>query len=310
MERRIVALGYLTLFASVLGAFGAFSWYLDLLSHFRPQYALLLFGAGLALLRYQRSATSAVFLFFAILNLLPILPLFFGSAYAANKAHDALRIKLINVHTTQGNPQKVLQAVKESSPDILVLQEINSRWVQELADLKARYPHNILEPREDNFGIGLFSRLPIASAEIQSSGSAGVPTIIADIGSPKGKLRVIAAHPLPPVSHKYWQLRNNQLEELEWHVASEDPTILIGDLNVTPWNYYFQKLLKSTGLRDSAKGFGIQPTWPTGNPVLWIPIDHCLHSPDIVVVERQTGPSVGSDHYPLVVDFFIDSQKP
>jgi len=40
-------------------------------------------------------------------------------------------------------------------------------------------------------------------------------------------------------------------------------------------------------------------------PLLGIPIDHCLVSPEIIVTKRSVGPSVGSDHYPVIIDFSI-----
>ena len=36
-----------------------------------------------------------------------------------------------------------------------------------------------------------------------------------------------------------------------------------------------------------------------------IPIDHCLHSPGIQIVRKEIGPAVGSDHYPVVVEFAL-----
>ena len=35
---------------------------------------------------------------------------------------------------------------------------------------------------------------------------------------------------------------------------------------------------------------------------LGIPIDHLLHSAELQIVDRRTGPDVGSDHRGLVVD--------
>lgn len=81
--------------------------------------------------------------------------------------------------------------------------------------------------------------------------------------------------------------------------------MVLGDLNVTPWSHVFRDLLKRTGLIDSAQGWGIQPTWPSGAVLLRIPIDHCLHSPDVAIVNREIGENVGSDHFPVIVDFFI-----
>jgi endonuclease/exonuclease/phosphatase (EEP) superfamily protein YafD len=56
---------------------------------------------------------------------------------------------------------------------------------------------------------------------------------------------------------------------------------------------------------DSAQGHGVQPTWPNFNPLLWIPLDHVLHSTCLAVRDRIIGPDVGSDHYPVIVDFSL-----
>ncbi|MBW1762831.1 MAG: hypothetical protein JRJ64_15305 [Deltaproteobacteria bacterium] len=77
---------------------------------------------------------------------------------------------------------------------------------------------------------------------------------------------------------------------------------------MSPWNHHFRRLLKRTGLRDSSQGRGVQPTWPTHNPLLRIPIDHCLHSEGIHVVQKKIGPAVGSDHYPVIVDFTMATE--
>ena len=71
-------------------------------------------------------------------------------------------------------------------------------------------------------------------------------------------------------------------------------------------SYPFRRLLRRTGLENSSQGFGVQPTWPNFNPLLRIPLDHCLHSSDISIVDRQIGEDVSSDHYPLIVDFVIE----
>ena len=56
------------------------------------------------------------------------------------------------------------------------------------------------------------------------------------------------------------------------------------------------------GLINSQRGFGVQATWPVaGGFAPRIPLDHCLHSPDLATVDRRMGPAVGSDHLPLVV---------
>jgi len=80
-------------------------------------------------------------------------------------------------------------------------------------------------------------------------------------------------------------------------------------MNGTPWSPFFKDFLLSSGLRDSREGFRLQPTWPTWFPPAWIPIDHALVSSSVVVHDRRVGPNVGSDHYPVIIDFSISAKR-
>lgn len=301
----LTAAGVVASVATVLGFFGRFSWFLDLFSHFRVQYLLGLVAIGAILLIGQRRKAAAVFLVLACVNLVPVLPLYYGKTDVPDKTVPVLRAMLLNVNTSCGDIDRVRIVVSSSNPDILVLEEISSRWMSGLTWLTNAYPHSLAEPREDNFGIGLFSKLPLAEAEVVYIGAAEVPSILATVSTVRTNLRVIATHPLPPGGRDYSRWRNEQLEGLADYVPSQRPVLLLGDLNLTPWNHHFHRLLARTGLRDSTRGFGIQPTWPSFSPLLRIPIDHCLHSADIIVVDRNVGEGVSSDHYPVIVDFVI-----
>jgi endonuclease/exonuclease/phosphatase (EEP) superfamily protein YafD len=53
------------------------------------------------------------------------------------------------------------------------------------------------------------------------------------------------------------------------------------------------------------KGFGHQPSWPTGQFFLRIPLDHVLHAPEIMIHNRMVLQDVGSDHFPVIIDFSL-----
>ena len=118
-----------------------------------------------------------------------------------------------------------------------------------------------------------------------------------------GELRVLATHPMSPIGGRRWALRDEQLAATAEYLANQvdDPAVLIGDLNVTPWSTAFGGLLETARLRDSARGDGWQPSWPSRLGIFGIPIDHCLLRGDIVAAERSIGPNLGSDHLPLLV---------
>jgi endonuclease/exonuclease/phosphatase (EEP) superfamily protein YafD len=297
------AAGVVLCTTTVFGSLGRFSWFLDLFSHFRVQYLFGLSILGLLLLIFKRRKTATIFLAFAGINLAIVLPLYFGGQAEVPESAYTLRALLLNVNTRFGDANRVKHVIQEFDADIVVLEEISSQWVEDLQWLTVSHPHFRIQPREDNFGIGLFSKFPLREGDIVYIGDAKVPSIDATLDIGPSTLGVIATHPLPPGSASYSRWRNDQLDKIAHYVLSNSPMLLLGDLNVTPWNHYFKRLLKHTGLRDSSQGRGIQPTWPNFNPLLRIPIDHCLHSPDILVTKKQIGPDVGSDHYPVIIDF-------
>jgi len=305
----LTAAGIVVSVATVLGFLGRFSWLLDLFSHFRVQYMFGLLVLGVVLFIGRRRRTATAFVVLACVNLAPVLPLYFGKSKMPDKAGPTLRAMLLNVNTRLGDANRVRAVVSAADPDILVLEEISSAWMSDLTWLTNSYPHSLSQPREDNFGIGLYSKLPLADAEVVYIGGAEVPSILATVSTSQRDLRVIATHPLPPCGRDYSRWRNEQLERLPDYVRSHLPVLLLGDLNVTPWNYYFRRLLASTGLRDSAKGRGVQATWPNFNPLLRIPIDHCLHSEDIGILDRRVGEDVSSDHFPVIVEFVIGEDQ-
>ncbi|MEL6340871.1 MAG: endonuclease/exonuclease/phosphatase family protein [Myxococcota bacterium] len=133
------------------------------------------------------------------------------------------------------------------------------------------------------------------------------PDVVAEL---KGGLLLIATHPIPPIGPDETLARNAQLVELGKKAAeSERPVLLVGDLNTTPFSPSFSDLLRHGGFRDSARGHGYAPTWPTFFLPLSIPIDHALHSSNVEIVDRRVGPNIGSDHYPLVVTVRYETEQ-
>ena len=303
----LILSGTVASIATILGFLGSFSWFFDLFSHFRVQYFLGLLVIGVLMWVGKHRKTAGIFLLLAVVNMAVVFPFYFGRQ-SINPQNAPLRAMLLNVNTSLGDANRVRAVVEAEAPDFLVLEEINTRWLADLVWLTNAYPHRLVQPREDNFGIALYSKLPLQDGQIINIGEAGVPSIIATVQAEEENLCVVATHPLPPFGKDYSRLRNGQLEQLPKFLDSPHPILLLGDLNVTPWNSHFRKLLKQTGLRDSTKGFGYQPSWPSHIPPFLIPLDHCLHSEKIGIFDRRIGKGVSSDHYPLIVDFGFISE--
>jgi endonuclease/exonuclease/phosphatase (EEP) superfamily protein YafD len=288
---------------TLTGFAGRFGWLFDLTSHFRVQY-----GGGLALLAilclaWKKFRPAAAYGSLALANLAVV-----ASCLRSVPDHPApggrsMRVALVNVHTANERFDLVRQFILNSQPDVIVLEEVDDRWLTELAGLRASLPHQLNAPRDDNFGVALFSRWPLHESRVVCLGEADVPSIAARVAVGARLVTVLATHPLPPSSPRYAGLRDEQLVAVSEFVADRDgPAILLGDLNATPWSHAFRRLLRESGLQDSSRGRGLHATWPAQLWLLRIPIDHCLVSSGVQVVSKHLGPQVGSDHLPLVVE--------
>jgi len=306
----VTAGGVILSSATVLAFLGSFWWFLDLFSHFRVQFFLGLSAIALVLLFRRRYKAPAFFSMLAIVNLCTIVPLYFGKERQPSVVSRSYRSLLMNVNTESGVPGKVALAIGQLDPDVLALEEVNDQWISALSVPLQTYPFSKAMPRDDNFGIALYSKYPLVQSEIRQVGEADIPSVIAELELPDGRLTVIATHALPPGGPENSRLRNDQLAQLPGIVnQANSPVLLLGDLNATPWCSHFKRLLSQSGLRDSSHGRGVMGTWPTYLPILLIPIDHCLHTAGVHVTREAIGPEVGSDHYPLVIDFVLTSRS-
>lgn len=303
---RLCALGLVCLAGATAAALlASWDWRLDLFSHFRLWY-LLGTAACLAVLiaarRWRLSVVGAIVL---IINIAAVLPYYLPRAQAGNDS-PKLRVLLSNVLSSNSDTESLLQLIDHEQPDVIALLEVDLQWARSLRALSAKYPHSLVEPREDNFGIALYSRLPLVEARKVAIGQAGIPSLAAKIdwperGTPVG---IVVTHPLPPLGRNNAALRNGQLVELADYLQKLDlPAAVLGDLNATPWSPHFAKLLEDAELHDPRLGRGVLPSWPTMWPAaLRIPIDHVLCRGKLVVHDLRLGPHIGSDHLPLIAD--------
>ena len=200
----------------------------------------------------------------------------------------------------------MLEFLRSADADVILLMEVNERWMSDLSPLQSSHPHMLAEPREDNFGIALFSRIQLTNHNIVELGEAGVPSIKTEMWVGPALITLLGSHPLPPGSSEYARLRNDQLREIASQVRDQSgPVIVLGDLNATPWSPYFNDLLRDSGLKNTSQGRGLHGSWPAWLPVGRIPLDHCLVSPSIGVISKRLGPRIGADHLPIVVELWI-----
>jgi len=307
----LAAGAFLASVGTLLGFLGELHWLMDLFAHFRLQYAagLLLCMITLCLLRAWR--TALVLSPFLFVNLWTMAPYYLPTRTLAG-AQDSMRAVHLNVQTNNTRYTDTVEQLLEVDADIIVLAEVDEAWMKHLEALRSRFPHVFAEPRSDNFGIALFSRWRYSHASIVDPARANVPAILAHVRTPHGMLGIVGIHTLPPVNARYVADRDRQLAEIPGLVDAAGPaTLVLGDLNTTPWSASFRKMIRDSALVDCALGRGLQPTWPTSNWLVMIPIDHCLRTPRVTITDKRSLPAIGGDHLGSIVDFaFLEKPSP
>jgi endonuclease/exonuclease/phosphatase (EEP) superfamily protein YafD len=225
-----------------------------------------------------------------------------GDPVYAATAGERLHVVSLNVHAGNSDKAQVLDYLRATDADVFFLMEVDAEWAAALAELATTHPHHLLWPQGDNFGLALFSRVPLQSLEITHTSERGTPSIRARLTHAGQELAILGVHPPPPLGQQLSHIRDTQLANTAAMVASLDvPVLVVGDLNATPWSYGLRLLRDRTTLGHRSPDPSWTPTWNTAI-VFAVPIDHALVTPPLVVAHRRIGPDVGSDHRPQILD--------
>lgn len=291
---------------TITGYLGKFNYILDLTAHFKMQYLVVGFCTFFFFLLKRSKVWWIISLACILLNLIEILPWYLPqSAIAAETTTGQLRVFQSNVLFKNKKYSQVISLVREEKPDIAVFIEVSKAWAKELTALKDLLPYAVVHQDSNKFGTAVYSRFPLKNVSIEEF-QGPRKTVIGSIKYEGKNLLIMATHPHYPVRKKTFTERNMQLAAMADYLEKvNNPVVVMGDFNVTMWSPFYQRFIEKTKLKNARSGFGVQPTWPSLMPLLAIPIDHCLVSPNIQVIKTRTGRNVGSDHLPIITDLAI-----
>ena len=252
----------------------------------------------------------------------------------------ALRVMTFNVLEVNGRPDALAAVIRDASPDVLVVQELNPRQSQALdAALSREYPYRHLRPAWSYNGVGTWSRYPILAedrwADLQpaprwqytrvSVNGHPVHVVNLHLTAPRIVWRRLPFVPgaLPAGQRADDRRRQVALLAPRLHelAVSGEPVVVAGDLNMTDQAPEFRQLLGAgyaDAYREAGWGFGL--TFPAGPVAVFfrrqvpaqpmVAIDHVLVSPGVDVRQIRVWPaSGGSDHHPLVADLVVPARK-
>ncbi len=297
----LLTAGFLGTLATILAFFGSTSWIFDLLANFRFQLAigLILVGA----LYFVGFGRSVAFLFVAVglVTAFLIAPLYLQNPAPA-AGEESLRIVSFNVGAGRADTEELTTWVGDSDADLVFLLESTEDWVSAMPTSDIGYSISNEIPEDRHYGISVLGR-DTANVEQLRLGVTRDPVMRVETTLAGQTIAVYAVHPRPPDSEAKSEARDSLFTELAERVAGETmPVIVIGDFNASPWSYAFREFTAETDLINSQNGYGLSATWPTGFPLVLVPLDHMLHSDGLTTVGREVGPDLGSDHLPLTVE--------
>jgi endonuclease/exonuclease/phosphatase (EEP) superfamily protein YafD len=286
---------------TLLGLLDPLSSYLELLTFFRVQYAALLVVAALAALavRLRRVALAALVLL--VVNLAVVTPTWLSSRNEAGTGSSSLTLLLINLESGNKQHADVSQLITQTRPDVVGLVELTPIWADALAPALSRFSSRKIEAQDGAYGIGLFSKPSFSQANVEHFAGDAAPSIVARFDVGGESFTLVLTHVHTPFAG---DIHRRQFEALaDARKALGERVAICGDLNAVPWSSSFRHLASAAALTDSHRGHWLEGSWPSWGTLLRVPLDNCLVSREVTVLERRQGADVGSDHLPLIIRF-------
>jgi len=289
--------------ATLLGLLDRWSWVFEGADVFRLQYLVVLVAAAVAALPLRRPRLAAFAAALAAVNVAVLgIPLAESvTAAPRSTAPAALRVVVANVEVGNEDFAAVRRLVAQTRPDLFGVTELTPFMAHHLGNRLPGYATSVVEPHDDAYGIGLYSRVPLLSARLVRFPSDGPPSVLARFRAGGKPVTLVVTHVHTPFAGS---IHVRQLDALAAAARSFGPRVSVcGDFNTPPWSGPLRDFASHARLRDT---YGSRAwagySWPTWASFLRVPLDNCFVGGGLAVTAHHDGPNVGSDHRPLVVD--------
>ncbi|MCB9973623.1 MAG: endonuclease/exonuclease/phosphatase family protein [Rhodospirillales bacterium] len=301
-----------------LSLLAPYHWFCDLFVNFTIQYAI----GGLVL--------AAVFLCYKDRRwlVLPMLAIGMSGVYFVRTSYsdpwqmppphaERPNLTLVQYNKLFGNPHwdQIDEWVRDHHQDIdiMFVQESGVTTLYKLQELKKYFPYQFpSDPKERFNDISIMSRYPFEAEEIPSLNiNAHMPGVKVTLQTPTmpAPVHLYSIHTQVPLGEANYKERSEDIFIMQ-EAIKQDPypyKTFSGDFNLTPYSPVFKNLIKETGLQYNDYKWFPNTTWNSVFyfPFLRIPIDHTLYTPQMKLISREVGPSLGSDHHLVMAKFYI-----
>ena len=271
------------LLAHILASF----WYpFEWVTHFTLHITLFIVSCSCLLAKYWRLASFCLCMMICIFAILP----FDVSTDRQNSRTKTVTVLSYNLNFENEWKTEEIDCILRTDPDIALLMEVGGAvWHHPLETLKKRYPHSCAHSTAGPFGIQLLAKQPLIACEVKFSDI--YPFLRAVL--PDQQV-LFALHPPPPVNQEMAEQRKRYFRETAEHIkAEQQPVLVLGDFNNTPYSPLYRHFAASARVRDA-----LPHALPTWKP-FFLPIDRVMYRHCRVSVRALAWQH--SDHRPLLV---------
>ena len=221
----------------------------------------------------------------------------------ATPSHVENRFDLITFNISFSNRRidDVIAFLREEpQASIVALLEVSKDHEPALEALVDVYPYKLKAGITNTaYGLMLFSKWPMDRIE---TGDGELPSrsILARVDNKDESFLVLATH-LFSLRSKFPERHRTESNRLITFLSKPDePMIVLGDFNSTPWSGRLSAIRASGNLVPARGRLQWAPTWPAHRWWTYFPVDHILLSPDTFDLHAfERGPRQGSDHHAL-----------
>jgi endonuclease/exonuclease/phosphatase (EEP) superfamily protein YafD len=240
-----------------------------------------------------------------------------GDGAGGTLGTERLTVLSVNALFGRSSVEAIAREAKACNADVILLQEYTPGLEGSLRPVLAEYRYRVEMARDDGFGQGVYSRLPLVGEPRVFPAApfrwSSQPQITVTVRFDGGLVRITDVHLLSPVGLSVIAEQRREAAGLADEVRAALSTrgedgkrvelVLGGDFNGTTDGHILAPVLE-TGVIDSwhqaERGRG--GTWPMDVPVLStlgkVRLDNLLHSDGLTCVAAGVGEATGSDHLP------------
>jgi endonuclease/exonuclease/phosphatase (EEP) superfamily protein YafD len=222
---------------------------------------------------------------------------------SAKEHPHAFSMMVANVRMENGHKQPFIKLVRENNPDLLLVNEPDQRWADQLKVLEKDYPYSVQNPLGNTYGMMLFSKLALHHSQVLYRVEQEIPSIHTQVELPSGeRFDLYGVHPQPPTHSNDTEKREAELLMVGREVKKTGrPSIVAGDLNDVGWSISTNLFKKISGMLDPRIGRGFFNTYNVFVPFFRYPLDHIFYSPQFQLIDMKRLPAFGSDHFPILI---------